>query len=78
MKLQFIAASAFLLASTGAHAQDVNFADVDADGSGGLSLAEVQAVAPSATQEQFTAYDTDGSGELSEAEFAAWLSADGQ
>lgn len=76
MIVRILAASAFALSAAGAaNAQQVDFASLDTDGSGGLSLAEVQAVAPGATAEDFARYDTDGSGELSESEFNAWLNA---
>lgn len=53
------------------------FADLDADGNGSVSLAELQAVIPFIMEEAFTAADVDGSGELSEEEFTALLSAAG-
>lgn len=68
--LSVIAAlSAFGLASP---ALAGDFATLDTDGSGGLSLAEVQAAAPEVTEEEFAGYDVDESGELSEVEFDAW------
>jgi len=74
MLTRIIAASAFVLAASAANAQQqVDFASVDTDQSGGLSFSEVQAISASATQDEFTKYDTDGSGELSESEFDAWL-----
>lgn len=75
MIVRILAASAFALAATAAGAQQVDFASLDTDGSGGLSLAEVQAAFPSATAEDFAQFDFDGSGELSESEWNAWLSA---
>lgn len=76
MIVRIIAAAAFALSAAGvANAQQVDFASLDTDGSGGLSLSEVQAIAPGATAEDFARYDTDGSGELSESEFNAWLNA---
>jgi hypothetical protein len=45
------------------------FADVDADGSGAASLAEVQTAWPGLTEAAFTAADTDGSGDLSQSEY---------
>ena len=53
-------------------AQDTTFADADTDMSGGLSLAEVQAIAPDVTSEGFNAYDADADGELNEDEFDTW------
>jgi len=51
------------------------FATVDADGSGGLSLAEVQAAMPDVSKDLFELHDADGSGDLSAAEFNALLKA---
>jgi len=42
----------------------LTFADVDADGNGELSFAELQVVWPDITQEEFDAADLDGSGGL--------------
>ncbi len=67
-----LAASAGFI-SFAAYAAD--FDALDADGSGGLSFAEIQAAAPGVTAEEFAAGDVDGSGELSRAEFEAWKSA---
>ena len=61
------------LFATAAHAAD--FSAIDADGSGGLSFAEIQAAAPSVTAEEFAAADTDGTGELSPDEFEVWKTA---
>ena len=63
--------AAFGLAAP-ALAQDITFADADTDMSGGLSLAEVQAVAPDVTADGFDAYDADADGELNEDEFETW------
>lgn len=68
----------FALLAGAAHAQGADFATLDQDGSGGLSLQEVQAAIPSATEEEFAKYDADGSGELSESEFSAWIATRGQ
>lgn len=68
-----IASSAALFAAGAAQAQGADFASLDSDGSGGLSISEVQAAVPTATEEEFAQYDADGSGELSEAEFNAWV-----
>src|SRR5690606_17586581 len=43
----------------------LNFIDVDADASGELSFAELQAVWPDLTQDQFAAADLDANGNLS-------------
>ena len=58
--------------STAAFAQAAapDFATVDADASGGVSLAEAQVVLPDLTEEAFTAADIDANGELSAEEFA--------
>ncbi len=71
-RLIALAASAGLV-SFAAHAAD--FGTLDADGSGGLSFAEIQSAAPGVSAEEFAAADVDGSGELSRAEFQAWKSA---
>ncbi|UJW84197.1 hypothetical protein [Devosia sp. SL43] len=47
-----------------------DFASVDADASGGISLAEAQVAWPDLTQEAFTAADVDANGELSAEEYA--------
>lgn len=66
--LAAVLASAF---AAPAFAQAVTFESVDADQSGTISLAELQAVVPNVNEETFRAIDTDGSGELSPEEFAA-------
>lgn len=43
----------------------LNFADVDTDASGELSFAELQAVWPDITQDEFNAVDLDMNGSLS-------------
>jgi len=52
-------------------AQTVDFATVDVDQSGTVTLEEVQAAMPDVTEEQFAAADADQSGNLSEEEFQA-------
>jgi hypothetical protein len=47
-----------------------DFATLDTDASGGLSLSEVQVAFPDLTAENFAAADTDGNGELSAEEYA--------
>lgn len=64
------------LISTAVHAAD--FGALDADGSGALSFAEIQAAAPSVTAEEFAAADADGTGALSRDEFEAWKTASQQ
>ena len=61
------AAGAFLPA---AFASD--FSIIDTDASGGLSLAEILAVAPDVSEEEFVTFDVDGTGELSETEYEEW------
>ena len=48
------------------------FNTLDTDGSGGLSLSELEAAGANVTAETFAIYDADGSGELSAEEYAAW------
>jgi len=66
----FLAAAATGLTAQAAAA---DFNALDADRSGTLSFAEIQAAAPVVTAEEFAAADADGSGELSPAEFDAWV-----
>lgn len=54
------------------------FAEVDTDASGLLSLQEVQVIAPDVTQDQFDIYDGDSDGSLDEEEFGLWESATGE
>ena len=49
--------------------------DMDADGTGNLSLPELQAVYPALTEEGFTAIDANGDGAVDEAELAAAVEA---
>ncbi len=74
MKLTVIA-GAFALAAGAALAGDADFAKLDADRSGGLSLAELNAKMADFTAQDLAAIDADASGDVSEAEFAAWKSA---
>lgn len=57
------------LSTTAAFAQSM--AELDADGDGAASMAEVQALFPDVTEEAFTAADTDGDGMLNEEELTA-------
>ncbi|MFC3031611.1 crotonobetainyl-CoA--carnitine CoA-transferase [Pseudoalteromonas fenneropenaei] len=57
-----------LLVSAVAFAASVNFADLDTDKNGTLSVAEASVVA--ALAEQFEKLDLDKDGQLTEAEFA--------
>ena len=52
-----------------------DFASVDTDISGAVSITEVQVAWPDLTQEVFTSADADGNGELSVDEYNALLSA---
>jgi len=57
---------ALTIAAAPAMAQTpMNFADLDLDASGELSLTELQAAWPDLTQEEFTAADMDANGSLS-------------
>jgi len=71
MKKILISVAALALATSGAFAQNtVDFATVDTDGNGTVSLAEAQAVWKDLTEDAFKAADADGSGELSAEELA--------
>ncbi len=70
-KILALAATAAFAATLAAHAQTPDFATVDADASGEVSLEEMTAAGATVTQEEFTAADTDGSGGLNAEEFAA-------
>jgi hypothetical protein len=65
--------------STAAFAQDAapatDFASVDSDLNGSISLTEAQVAWPDLTEEAFTAADTDASGELSAEEYDALVAA---
>ena len=52
-----------------------DFASVDTDTSGDISLTEAQAVWADLTEEAYAAADTDGSGTLSQEEYDAHLAA---
>lgn len=52
-----------------------DFASVDTDANGGVSLVEAQVAWPDLTQEAFTAADTDANGELSAEEYEALVAA---
>jgi Skp family chaperone for outer membrane proteins len=72
MKKIILSSLVVLGLSTAAFAQAAapDFATVDADASGGVSLAEAQVAWPDLTEEAFTAADIDANGELSAEEFA--------
>lgn len=57
--------------SVAAHAAEMDFATVDADGDGVVTLEEATAAGWEWTEEQFGVADTDGDGGLSAEEFAA-------
>lgn len=48
---------------------------MDADGTGNLSMPELQAVFPNLTEDGFTAIDANGDGAVDEAELAAAVEA---
>jgi hypothetical protein len=52
-----------------------DFASVDTDVNGSISLAEAQVAWPDLTEEAYTAADTDGNGELSAEEYDALVAA---
>ena len=72
MKKIIVSSLVVLGLSTAAFAQAAapDFATIDADASGGVSLAEAQVALPDLTEEAFTAADLDANGELSAEEFA--------
>ena len=62
--------------STAAMAQAVtDFAAVDVDASGDVTLTEAQVVWPGLTEDAYAAADGDQSGSLSQAEYEAYLAA---
>jgi hypothetical protein len=77
MKKIIISSLVVLGLSTAAFAQAAatDFATIDADVSGGVSLAEAQVGWPDLTEEAFTAADTDANGELSAEEYDALVAA---
>ncbi|HTN63293.1 MAG TPA: hypothetical protein VL147_17360 [Devosia sp.] len=71
MKKIILSSLVVLGLSSAAFAQAAtDFATVDADASGGVTLVEAQAAWPDLTEEAFTAADVDANGELSADEFA--------
>jgi Ca2+-binding EF-hand superfamily protein len=54
-----------------AHAAEITFALVDADGSGLISIEEIEAAGLDWTPEKFAAADTDEDGYLNQEEFEA-------
>lgn len=65
-----LATVAALGISFSAHAQILDFAAIDVDQSGTITLEELQVAVPDVTVEQFTAADADGSGDLTPEELA--------
>ena len=52
-----------------------DFATVDADASGDVSITEANTLWPDLTAEAYAAADTDGDGKVSQAEYEAFLAA---
>ncbi len=69
MKKLLLAAALLAAPATAFAAAD--FAAVDADKSGAVSMEEAKAALPDLTEEAFKAADKDGSGDLNAEEFAA-------
>ena len=75
---KIVLTSLFALGLSGAafaQAGATDFATVDADLSGGISLEEAQVAWPDLTAEAFAGADTDANGELSPAEYEVLVSA---
>ena len=72
MKTLIAVSATALLGTAAAMAQAPEFAEVDADANGEVTLAELQEFAPDATQDDIDSYDIDDSGTLSDNEFVAW------
>jgi len=76
MKKILALAAAFALVSTAAFAQVASdFATVDADASGDVTLAEANTLWPDLTAEAYAAADTSGDGLVDQAEYEAFLAA---
>ena len=76
MKKIILSSLVVLGLSTAAFAQAAtDFATIDADASGGVTLVEAQVAWPDLTEEAFTAADTDANGELSVDEYDARVAA---
>jgi len=69
MKKLFAVLAVSLLAITGAQAAE--FAEVDTDENGKITMDEAVAAMPDLTEDAFAAADTDSDGELNPDEFAA-------
>lgn len=75
MKKLLVSIVAIGFASTAMAQAAVDFASVDTDTSGDISLTEAQAVWPDLAEDGYMTADTDGSGTLSQEEFDAYLAA---
>jgi hypothetical protein len=77
MKKILALAAGFALLSSAAFAQAApsDFATVDADASGDVTLAEANTLWPDLTQEAYAAADTNGDGKVDQAEYEAFLAA---
>jgi hypothetical protein len=76
MKKIIVSSLVVLGLSTAAFAQAAtDFASVDTDLNGSVSLTEAQVAWPDLTEEAFTAADTDANGELSAEEYDALVAA---
>mgnify|MGYP006297599541 CR=1 FL=1 len=76
LNLFLTAAAAALGLSAAAFADELGgleFATVDADGDGFITYAEIAAVAPRASREQFQDFDTNDDARLDREEYEAWL-----
>ncbi len=71
MTKEFIAAGFAIAMTLPAAALAADYAAMDADGDGYISMAEFQEAMPDATSDTFMAADTDGDGVLSAEEIAA-------
>ncbi|HEY8593897.1 MAG TPA: EF-hand domain-containing protein [Devosiaceae bacterium] len=69
--LVILATLGVLACGTAAFADEVDFAQVDANGDGAISYDELAAALPDVTQDQFNAADADQNGSLSTDEYAA-------
>ena len=67
-KLLAVVAATLLTISA---AQAAEFAEVDGDSDGMVSMEEAQAAMPDLSEEKFTAADADGDGSLNAEEFAS-------
>jgi hypothetical protein len=65
-----LAALAIIAYAGAAFAQGASFVELDTDGNGELSFAEISAAMPEVDVDAFTEADTDGNEALSEAEFS--------